>query len=325
MTTTENKVSNPWIGRPVVDLDGKHLGSLESVFGTAGDAGWLVVADSTAGTTYIPATLAQAHGGAVHVPYSTELIMRAPADDFDETALARYYGVTVDRVATIVAPPVAAPLPPAPPAPVVDAAPVVDTEPVGEAAAVVETAPALETPTVQSFVVDAPAPGTHEIIDLVDVPADKITVTEVPSDTPVTARRVVVERPADGLIDEIIRWEEEVILDVARVERGRVRVRKIIIQEDLHLTIPVRREVARIIIEPIIEGEYSGAHPTELAGMETEVVLHEERAIVTTEFVPKERLRLVVDTVTTDSPVTARVRREKFEYDSDQDGLFERL
>lgn len=245
MTVTEVADTKSWIGRPVVDLDGKHLGALERVFASAGTATWLVVAVAEGDPTYIPANMAQAHGGAVHVPYSAEVVNKAPAAGFDQPALARHYGLDIRPL---------------------------------------------------------PDPTTSQ------------TVTQE-----------VAAATATAGTEDLVRFEEEVLLDVRRVERGRVRVRKVIITEDVHLTVPVRREVARIVFEPIAADDDSHGAPGDSVEFEREIVLHEEIPVVTTKFVAKERLRIMVDSVTSDAPVTARVRRERFEFDSDDDALLDHI
>lgn len=242
MTVTEVADTKSWIGRPVVDLDGKHLGALERVFASAGAATWLVVASETGDPAYIPANMAQAHGGAVHVPYSAKVVDTAPATGFDQGALARHYGLDI-----------------------------------------------------------RPLPG----------PATGQTVTQPSGETVGT--------------EEIVRWEEEVVLDVQRVQRGRVRVRKVIVTEDVHLTVPVRREVARIVFEPISSSDDLGDGPGEAVELDREIVLHEEVPVVTTKFVAKERLRITVESITSDAPVTARVRRERFEFESDDEALLDQI
>jgi len=80
--------------------------------------------------------------------------------------------------------------------------------------------------------------------------------------------------------------------------------------------VPVTREEVRVEREPITDANrgdaLSGADITE---EEHEVVLTEERPVVTTEAVPVERVRLGTETVTDQETVTGQVRKEQIEVD----------
>jgi stress response protein YsnF len=80
----------------------------------------------------------------------------------------------------------------------------------------------------------------------------------------------------------------------------------------------VSREEVRVEREPITDANrgdaLSGADITE---EEHEVVLTEERPVVTTEAVPVERVRLGTETVTDRETVTGEVRKEQVELDDD--------
>jgi len=54
---------------------------------------------------------------------------------------------------------------------------------------------------------------------------------------------------------------------------------------------------------------------------EHEVVLHEERPVVTTEAVPVERVRVATETVTEDQEVTGEVRKEQIVTEGVDDDL----
>ncbi|TDS80681.1 uncharacterized protein (TIGR02271 family) [Amnibacterium kyonggiense] len=109
--------------------------------------------------------------------------------------------------------------------------------------------------------------------------------------------------------------EERLHVETERVPRTRVRLRKVVVTEQRTLTVPVRREEYRLIREPIIDGEpvAGGAVGPE----EQEVVLHEERIVLTTEVVPVERVRLVKEDVVEQREVTGEVRLERIELEDD--------
>lgn len=117
------------------------------------------------------------------------------------------------------------------------------------------------------------------------------------------------------------RSEEHLQVGTERVEAGRARLRKYVVTEQETVTVPVTREEVRVEREPITEanrGEaLSGGDITE---EEYEVVLTEERPVVTTEAVPVERVRLDTETVTEQQTVTGDVRKEEIEVDDPTTG-----
>ncbi len=120
--------------------------------------------------------------------------------------------------------------------------------------------------------------------------------------------------------DAMTRSEEELRVGTTRRERGRARLRKYVVTEEVTTTVPVQREEVRIEREPItganVDQATSGPDITE---EEHEVVLHEEEPVVEKRAVPKERVRLEKDTVTEDRTVSDEVRKERIEADGERD------
>ena len=114
------------------------------------------------------------------------------------------------------------------------------------------------------------------------------------------------------------RSEEQLQVGTEKVEAGRARLRKYVVTEQQSVQVPVSREEVRVEREPITDANrgdaLSGADITE---EEHEVVLTEERPVVTTEAVPVERVRLGTETVTDRETVTGEVRKEQVELDDD--------
>ena len=103
-------------------------------------------------------------------------------------------------------------------------------------------------------------------------------------------------------------------------EAGRAKLRKYVVTENVTQTVPVQREEARVIREPITDDNRAAAESgPEISEEEHEVVLHEERPVVEKEAVPVERVRLDTETVSDDVTVTEAVRKEKVDTDVDQD------
>lgn len=118
--------------------------------------------------------------------------------------------------------------------------------------------------------------------------------------------------------DAMTRSEEELRVGTERVERGRARLRKHVVTEEVERTVPVRREEVRVEREPITDenvGRATGG--PDISEDDHEVVLHEERPVVDKRTVPKERVRMTTDTVTDEETVSGEVRKERIETDDE--------
>jgi len=118
--------------------------------------------------------------------------------------------------------------------------------------------------------------------------------------------------------DAMTRSEEELDVSKRQTETGRARLRKWIETEQVQMTVPIRREKARLVTEPITESNRGAAMDgPELTESEHEVVLNEEQVQVNKQVVPKERVRLEKDVETENVPVDETVRKERLEMDTD--------
>jgi len=118
--------------------------------------------------------------------------------------------------------------------------------------------------------------------------------------------------------DAMTRSEERLRAGTEQVEAGRARLRKYVVTEQQSVTVPVTREEVRVEREPITDGNYDKAMAgPALSEEEHEVVLSEERPVVTTEAVPVERVRLSKEQVTEQQTVNADVRKEVIDTDVD--------
>ena len=117
-----------------------------------------------------------------------------------------------------------------------------------------------------------------------------------------------------GTDTAITRSEERLRVGTERVETGRARLRKHVVTETESRTVPLRREQVRVerqrLDGVVVSGELAGR---ELVDEEFEIVLTAERAVVTTEAVPVERVRLDTDVVQAQETVTGEVRKERIE------------
>jgi uncharacterized protein (TIGR02271 family) len=119
--------------------------------------------------------------------------------------------------------------------------------------------------------------------------------------------------------DAMTRSEEELRVGKTERERGRARLRKYIVTEEVQTTVPVQREEVRLEREPITDANVEQAiDGPELSEEEHEVVLHEEQPVVEKRVVPKERVALRKESVTDERQVSEQVRKEQIESDGDQ-------
>jgi uncharacterized protein (TIGR02271 family) len=120
--------------------------------------------------------------------------------------------------------------------------------------------------------------------------------------------------------DAMTRSEEELRVGKAERERGRARLRKYVVTEEVQQTVPVQREEVRVEREPITDANVDQAlDGPEISEEEHEVVLHEEEAVVEKRTVPKERVRMEKDTLTDEEQISEEVRKERIEADGDID------
>jgi uncharacterized protein (TIGR02271 family) len=120
--------------------------------------------------------------------------------------------------------------------------------------------------------------------------------------------------------DAMTRSEEELHVGTSRRERGRVRLRKYVVTEEVTKTVPVQREEVRVEREPITDANVDAAKSgPAISDEEHEVVLHEDEVVTEKRAVPKERVRLDKDTVTDEEKVSEKVRKERIETDADDD------
>ena len=114
--------------------------------------------------------------------------------------------------------------------------------------------------------------------------------------------------------DAMTRSEEQLHVGTERREAGRARLRKYVVTENVTKTVPVTKEKARLVTEPITDANRGDAlDGPAISEEEHEVVLKEDRVVVDKEAVPVERVRMDKETVTEQETVTDEVRKEKIE------------
>jgi uncharacterized protein (TIGR02271 family) len=109
----------------------------------------------------------------------------------------------------------------------------------------------------------------------------------------------------------LTRSEEELEVDTKQVPRGQAGVRKRVVTEQQHRTVPVEREELRVQREPIPPGEADG--DAEMSADERTIELREEQPVVDKQVVPKERVRIGKEVVRDQKHVSEPVRKEQVE------------
>ena len=109
----------------------------------------------------------------------------------------------------------------------------------------------------------------------------------------------------------LTRSEEELEVDTRQVPRGQAGVRKRVVTEQQHRTVPVEREELRIEREPVRAGEGDG--DGEMSADERTIELREEQPVVDKRVVPKERVRIGKEVVRDHEQVSEPVRKEQVE------------
>ncbi|OKI09171.1 hypothetical protein A6A06_00090 [Streptomyces sp. CB02923] len=116
---------------------------------------------------------------------------------------------------------------------------------------------------------------------------------------------------------EMLISEEHVEMGTETRESGHARLRKHVTTEEVHRSVPVSHDEARIRREKISEADRRKGRDRqpELGDGELDVTLYEEQVVVRKENVPVERIRLETERVTEQQEVNTEVHREEVEFD----------
>jgi uncharacterized protein (TIGR02271 family) len=161
--------------------------------------------------------------------------------------------------------------------------------------------------------------GAHQV-DATAPMAEETAPTAAISPAP--APPVAPAPPIDDEEIEVTRSEEELVVDKEAHVTERVRVRKVIVEEEVTVTVTLRREELRIEREPI-DAEYvadvdhleRGNGDAQLTEGELEFVLLAEEPVVQKRVVPVERVKVARDTIVDQHRITDQVRKERIEVD----------
>ena len=116
----------------------------------------------------------------------------------------------------------------------------------------------------------------------------------------------------------MLRSEEELSIDKHSRETGRVKLRKWVETDNVQVTVPVERQMARVVRESVTDTDATGLD--QFVEGEEEIVLSEEVVDVSKNVVARERVSLKTETVTDQVAVDESVRKERIEIDGDAVG-----
>ena len=120
--------------------------------------------------------------------------------------------------------------------------------------------------------------------------------------------------------DAMTRSEERVRAGTETVQTGKARLRKWVETEEQQISVPVTKEKAKLVTEPVTDANMDSAMDgPAISEEEHEVTLTEERSVVAKETVPVERVRLEKETETAEETVSETVRKERIGTDGDVD------
>ncbi|WP_030018318.1 PRC and DUF2382 domain-containing protein [Streptomyces monomycini] len=116
---------------------------------------------------------------------------------------------------------------------------------------------------------------------------------------------------------EMLISEEHVEIGTEARESGHARLRKHVTTGEVHRSVPVTHDEARITREKISEEDRRKARGRQpkLGEDEVDVTLYAEQVVVSKENVPVERIRLETERVTEQQEVNTEVHREEVEFD----------
>ena len=148
----------------------------------------------------------------------------------------------------------------------------------------------------------------QEVLKLAEGPAAIPTVAPTRADS---TGADVAHRREDARQQALTRSEEELEVDTKQVPRGQAGIRKRVVTEQQHRTVPVEREELRVQREPIPAGE--GGTDDKLSADERTIELREEQPVVDKRVVPKERVRIGKEVVRDQEHISEPVRKEQVE------------
>lgn len=309
-------------GLNVVDAEGAKVGSVQQVYrdDATNAPEWITVRTGLFGTkeTFVPLAGARRVDDELHVPHTKDRIKDAPRIDADghldpseETELYRHYGLARPDTGT---------QNPGTRNTGTDTRTGTDTTAgtaaAGTAAGAAGTVGRGRTPAGERTMADRPGAGRGETMDRplagAGAGGGQMAMSRGREEGDVTGTKGTREQ-----VPEIVLSEEQLQVGTEEHESGRAHLRKHVVTENVHRTVPVSHEEVRVVRERITDEERAAGRTTSKLGEggDVEVVLHEEQAVVRKNTVPVERVRLETERITEQQDVSAEIRKEELEFD----------
>ena len=286
------------IGGTAYSTAGEKIGSIGQVYldNASGEPAWVTVKTGFFGSneSFVPLEQAELTDDGVRVPYDKDRVKGAPNIETDrelseqeENQLYSYYGVSGTGS---------------------DVTSGVTSDVTSDDRTGFESG----EPTRYAGYDAGTTPGSNPTYEQTDYTGDR-DVADRTTDTGYDTSGPTTD-------DAMTRSEERVRTGTETQEAGRARLRKYVVTEQQQVNVPVTREEVRVEREPITDANVGKATdgPT-LSEEEHEIVLNEERPVVTTEAVPVERVRLSKDQVQDEQSVNVDVRKEQIDMEGDAD------
>lgn len=277
------------IGAQLIDSEGNKIGRVGQLFldDQTGRPEWICVNTGLFGSkeTFVPIADATVSGGEVRVPYAKSQIKDAPSidveghlDERQEDELYRHYGLSNDM----------------------------------SSGTGTDTGLGADTGFSSRSETDVDSGLTGAGMGA-GLPHD--TRSGVPTGT---SRGAGQDTSGPNTDDAMTRSEERVSAGTEKTTAGRAKLRKWVETENVQMDVPVKKEKARLVTEPITDANRGDAMDgPALSDEEHEVTLTEERAVVNKETVPVERVRMEKETQTDTETVTEQVGKERIEAEGD--------
>ncbi|MBO4205559.1 YsnF/AvaK domain-containing protein [Micromonospora echinofusca] len=155
---------------------------------------------------------------------------------------------------------------------------------------------------------------------------DKAIVQSAPSvepgnDTPLSGDQTaqlfahyrLQEQQTPRARDELIRFEERLRVGTESQPAGKAVLRKNVVTENVHTTVPVEHDEVYVEREPITAADAASVRAGGMGEAQQEMPLRAERPVVSKEQVPVERVHLAKNEVVEDQPIDEQVRHEEIE------------
>jgi uncharacterized protein (TIGR02271 family) len=292
------------VGAPVIDSDGRGVGTVEQVFrdDVDGTPSWARIR-SAKGLHFVPLAGGKVTGtGGLIVAFDERQILSEPDIRVDrhmsveqEEELRQYFGLSVPAPRPEAAPP-ETPRPPMAGQTQPNQTQPNQTQPN-------QTQPNMTQPNQTQPSKTQPNQAQPSQARLGQpVAAGRAADTRVDQ-----APSAAADQPAQ---EWMIRSEERFAVNLETQEASRVRLRKYVHTEPVEQTVKVFHEEYEIERVPIAKDDQVSA---DLAEGEQEIILREARAIITKESVPVERIRLAARKVEEDKTIRDELRRERIE------------